>query len=498
MRPLRGRQVGLIPQIRQAIQQGHKRIIVQAPCGFGKTVVSAHLIAGCIEKSKRPIFTVPSLSLIQQTIDSFERQGIHDIGVMQSQHERTNREAQTQIASVQTLIRRELPDVHLVLIDECHQEFKKLYEILDSPEWASKVVIGFSATPWKKSMGRRWTHLIVAASIQQMIDEGYQCPVQTYWPKDGYKPDFSKVKMGKNELGENDYDEGQAAQVMSQNALVGNVVDNWIENGPGSHTLLFATNRAHAAKLQEEFLARGVAWGYIDANTEDGERREVFRRYDEGELKGIASVGCLTTGLDRHVLCIILCVKTKSKIKYVQIVGRGMRIAEGKEFLMLFDHSMTSKELGLIETIHRDRLDCSDPNSKEPAYEDEKPPKKPAECHLCHAVMNPGARSCPGCGAMGDFRLDVEEVDGELVLAKIEPKPAKFTMTDKQQFWSELLAIAHEQGRQRGWCSNSYRERHQVWPKGMIDVMKEPSQETRRWVKNKQIRYAKSRAKEAV
>ena len=119
LRPLRPRQAQAIADIRQAIKDGHKRIILQAPCGFGKTLTAAWLIGGALSKGTRPLFTAPAISLIDQTVKAFEFEGIRDIGVMQAQHERTDREAQVQVASVQTLIKRELPEVDFLMLDEC-------------------------------------------------------------------------------------------------------------------------------------------------------------------------------------------------------------------------------------------------------------------------------------------------------------------------------------------------------------------------------------------
>ena len=164
LRPLRPRQEVCIEAIRQAVKSGHKRIVVQAPTGFGKTLTAAHLIHGSVQKGRRPIFTVPSITLVEQTLKAFEAEGLSDIGIIQAQHERTDWAAQIQIASLHTLIKRALPEVDLILIDECHENFDGLNERLDGDEWKDKIAIGLSATPWAKGMGLRWTHLVVAAT----------------------------------------------------------------------------------------------------------------------------------------------------------------------------------------------------------------------------------------------------------------------------------------------------------------------------------------------
>src|SRR6185312_1708133 len=159
--PLRGRQPRAIDELRQAIREGHKRIILQAPCGSGKTIMASHMIAGALDKGNRPLFCVPRLSLLNQTVRKFEVQGIHDIGVIQADHERTDPFARVQVASIETLVRRALPEVDFGIIDECHIQYQALNRIIDSEEWKNKIVIGLSATPWAKGMGLRWTKLVM-------------------------------------------------------------------------------------------------------------------------------------------------------------------------------------------------------------------------------------------------------------------------------------------------------------------------------------------------
>jgi len=118
LRPLRPRQAAAIEQIRHAIAEGHRRIILQAPTGFGKTLTSAHIIESALQKGSRPLFTCPAITLVDQTLKAFEAEGIRDIGVIQAQHARTDHRAAVQVASVQTLIRRAVPEVTFALIDE--------------------------------------------------------------------------------------------------------------------------------------------------------------------------------------------------------------------------------------------------------------------------------------------------------------------------------------------------------------------------------------------
>jgi superfamily II DNA or RNA helicase len=107
--------------LRQSLLSAHKRPMLQMPTGSGKTLTSAHMVAGALGKSKRVAFVVPRTTLVDQTVREFEREGISAIGVMQAAHLRTDSRQPVQICSAQTLARRERPDVDLVIVDEAHE-----------------------------------------------------------------------------------------------------------------------------------------------------------------------------------------------------------------------------------------------------------------------------------------------------------------------------------------------------------------------------------------
>ena len=259
MRPLRPRQLQAITAIRDAIREGHKRIILQAPTGFGKTLTSAHVIAAALKKNTRPLFTCPAISLVDQTLAAFEREGIDDIGVIQANHVRTNNRATVQIASVQTLIRRAMPDIGFALIDEVHEQFDGLDAMLDSPEWKDKIVIGLSATPWAKGMGLRWTKLIIAGTINDMIAEGHACPAVIYGPDKDVDREALAVKAG-------EFEEAGSAAAMSDKSIIGDVLKEWQEKSPREKTFAFCVNRDHAKAQMEAFQDAGIPFGYIDCN----------------------------------------------------------------------------------------------------------------------------------------------------------------------------------------------------------------------------------------
>ena len=181
MKQLRDYQEQAIDQLKQAFRTGSKRVVLQMPTGGGKTAVAGAIIRMAREKGNKICFVVPALSLINQTVDSFIADGLpdQDIGVIQATHERTDWRRPIQIASVQTLNRRELPEVDLWIIDECHVIYKVYFSIL---EQSKAPMIGLSATPWARGLGKIYQKLIIGTTTQELIDNGYLSGFVAYAP----------------------------------------------------------------------------------------------------------------------------------------------------------------------------------------------------------------------------------------------------------------------------------------------------------------------------
>ena len=295
---LRPYQATTVAQTEQALLASASHMVLQLATGGGKTVIAAHIILKALEGGKRVIFIVSDLSLIQQTIDRFISNGISifDIGVIQAKHELTNWNKRVQIASRQTLERRNMPPTDIVIIDEVHK-WSKSYEKWLKGAWSHIPVIGLSATPWRRGLGKYFKNLIIGATTQELIDAGHLSPFRVFAPA---SPDLSKVRTVAG-----DYRDDDLSEAMNKDGLVADVVDTWIARGKGRPTLCFAVDRTHAKHLQQQFIAGGVVAEYIDCFTAAPDRDAIAKRFHTGQVEVVCNVGCLTTGVDWDVRCII-------------------------------------------------------------------------------------------------------------------------------------------------------------------------------------------------
>src|SRR6478736_2276677 len=173
MRALHPHQELALAQLRESLRSGHRRPLIQSPTGSGKTVLAAAIVEGALAKGKRVIFTVPKLSLIDQTVERFNEDGIRAIGVVQGFHPDTDGTQPVQVCSIQTLRRRKLPDADIVLIDEAHEVHDFYRTWMGMPEWQKTPFIGLTATPWTKGLGKLYDDLIVPTTTAEMIDKGF-------------------------------------------------------------------------------------------------------------------------------------------------------------------------------------------------------------------------------------------------------------------------------------------------------------------------------------
>jgi DNA repair protein RadD len=441
---------------------------------------------GARAKGKSVAFVVPRLSLIDQTVAAFEAEGIDCVGVMQGIHERTDRSQPVQVCSVQTLARRKRPNVDLVIIDEAHELHKEIFRwMADCP---GIPFIGLSATPWSRGIGKYYDDLIIAATTRELIDAGFLSDFVAFAPSE---PDLSSVSTVAG-----DFKQDELGDAMDKPAITGDIISTWLSRGENRPTIAFCVNRRHAQHVCERFLEAATAAEYADCDTERKDREAMFARFRAGETKILCNVGILTTGLDLPMVsCLIDAQPTKSRILFVQKIGRGLRTAESKDKLLILDHAGNHLRLGMVTDIGQDHLDAGKERQNANQRTRERGEPLPKLCEGCKAIVPRAARECPSCGSPIRARTEVEAVDGELVElgARRSGQPS---IEDKAAFFAELKGHATIKGYKEGWAANQYREKFGVWPNDPRVRCVQPSRpslKTLNWIKSRAIAFAKRR-----
>lgn len=480
--------------LRASLRSGHRRPMVQSPTGSGKTVTAAMIVEAALRKGKRVAVTVPAISLVDQTMEAFYNEGIRECGVIQADHRQTDWSKPVQICSLDTLHKRDaLPKVDLVLVDEAHVIKKALLKwIMVRPDMP---FIGLSATPWTRGLGNIYDDLIAPATIKSLIAQGFLCPHRTYAPS---HPELEGVRTTAGE-----YNGADLARKANQKALVGDVIETWFALAEHRPTICFAVDCAHARILQERFKDADVSAAYVDHTMPLRERNQVSRDFESGKITVICNVDCLGLGVDLpDIACISYARPTKSIVRWVQNIGRGLRRAEGKDDLLVLDHSDTTLRLGFVDDVGRD---CLDSGKLRRDQDREREAPLPKACPQCAYVKPAGVRECPKCGFMPEPQTSARSVDGTLVeldedrrkrLKEARKRSKQFSMAEKLTVFRMLRCYAQRHGYKMGWAANKYREFFKVWPNGLGDPPPlEPSPEILDWIKSRQIAWAKSKRK---
>lgn len=187
-----------------------RTFVLYAPVGFGKAVISALITDGLISHNMRVLFVAPYTVLIEQTVNRFIQYGINadEISIIWQNHPAYDPTKLIQIASADTLIRRQMPtNIDLIIIDEAHIRRKKLLEYIRGTK---AKVIGLSGTPFAAFMGRYYNKLIKPTSMKELIKIGDLSSYELYAP---ISPNLKGIKTQQTVMG-TDYKEDELARIM--------------------------------------------------------------------------------------------------------------------------------------------------------------------------------------------------------------------------------------------------------------------------------------------
>lgn len=480
----------------------YNSFMVYSPTGSGKTGLSAFITDGFVSRGMRVLMTCPYTVLVTQTAKRFIQYGLpeDEISYVWRDHPNYDPERKIQIASADTLIRRDFPEnIDLLIVDEAHLRRKKMLEVIKYLTTETHVkVIGLSGTPFAPFLGKYYQRLIKPTTIKELMDTGVLCGYEFFAPT---KPDLSGVKVTRSDEFGSDYKEDEVAEIMCGADLVGDIVSNWLSHGEDRPTVAFCVNVNHANYVTLQFNKAGVNAEVMTAQTPHDERQMMIHRFEQGATKIIVSVGTLIAGFDSDVRCIIYARPTKSEIRWLQIIGRGLRTAKGKDKCLVFDHSGSVHRLGYPDSIEYDTLPSKNDGMKTAVSEreNEKREKLPKECSQCHYMKPAGVYQCPKCGHKPLAGEDVD-TDASRGLKQISGKKKAVTKQQKQSWWSQIKFYQRQRAAQGkpvsdGWCAHTFKDKFGTWPNGLQDYPMEITPEVNNYIKWKQIAFAKGREK---
>jgi len=343
--PLRDYQRDMLDRL-QTEWGRHRSVMVQMPTGTGKTVLMAEIIRELRIKNLelRVLIVAHRRELIEQI-----RQTISDFGI-----EKEN----VTVESIQKISKADCKSTStdastpcepsLVIVDEAHHALAKTYRRLWE-WWPQAKFLGLTATPCRLN-GAPFTDLfdtlLQSWDIQRFIDKGWLSDFE-YVSAAPESLMMRQVGQLQKRGADGDYQTKEMVTVMDVPESIRHLFDTYKAYAWGKKGIVYAIDRQHAQHIAAYYQAHGVKCAVIDSRTPAGERDRIVEAYKNNEaVDVIVNVDIFSEGFDcPEVEFIQLARPTLSLCKYLQQVGRGMRVSKGKSHVLILD------QVGLYQTF---------------------------------------------------------------------------------------------------------------------------------------------------
>lgn len=438
-------------KVYNAWDEGHKNVLLIMPTGSGKTVCFCNIaIEHAIERSLiEPVaIVVHRKELVQQISLTLAHEDVtHNIiaqrktilGIIAGHRKECgknyyNANGNITVISVDTLNARFVTyeswakKVKLWITDEATH-------LLKENKWGRAVAIfinakglGVTATPQRLDKQGLGSHvegvfdvMIEGPTSKWLIQQGHLCKYKVAVPQGDYQEHLKQA--GTN----TDFTKKAMAEASTKSQIVGDVVTNHLKFANGLQTILFASDVKTAFEMEAKFLEAGIPAKTLTGETNDQERLQAMIDFRERRTRILINVDLFDEGLDvPGIECVQMARPTMSLGKFLQMVGRGLRVAVGKDFLMLIDHVGNVGRHGLPDKPRQWTLDRIKKRRKTINL------MRICDNPQCYSPYDRELTECPWCGTPairsggngGGGRTPPEQVDGDLFL--IDP----FTMKE--------------------------------------------------------------------
>lgn len=335
-------------------RDGVRSILVQMPTGTGKTVLMAEVIR---EQAEAGVLVVTHrVELVEQIAETLRRFGVQH-GVIAGGKKRVSAD-RVQVTSIQTLNRRVgllefVPGT--VVVDEAHHAPAKTYRMLWE-WWPAARFVGLTATPCRmggEPLTDLFDEMLQSWSIGTFIERGWLSDFE-YVSADPNSEAVRRVSGLTKRGVDGDYQVKEMATVMDCPESIAHLYDSYKAFADGKKGIVYAINREHARHIADYYTEQGVRCCVVDAKTPAEERRRMVEAYRRGDIGLMVNVDIFSEGWDvPEVEVIQLARPTLSLSKYLQQVGRGMRVADGKSHVVILDQVGTYLTFGM-PTENRD------------------------------------------------------------------------------------------------------------------------------------------------
>ena len=331
-------------------------VMVQMPTGTGKTYLLASVVYGEIERSDKASvwIVVHRRELVEQIEDTLEKFGEMLNGKIKSDTylPLLSENPRIKVMSIQWLSRHyeELEEQpSLIVVDEAHHAVAKTYaEVMNAYPEAKK--LGVTATPCrlrKRGFTKLFDTLLMSWSTKRFIAAG-RLSLYDYMSIKADSEDQRRI-LGLTQRGaDGDFSLKEMSEKLDVRPSIERLCDTVLRYAADKKGITYAIDIAHAEHIAEEYRQHGINAVAISSKTAKEERHTNIDRFKEGEIQVLVNVDLFGEGFDcPDVEFIQLARPTLSLAKYLQQVGRGLRVFEGKKYCLILDNVGLYRLFGL-------------------------------------------------------------------------------------------------------------------------------------------------------
>lgn len=315
--------------------QGHSKTLLVLPTGCGKTIVFAKVAEECVRHGDRVLIMAHRGELLEQASDKISKTTGLGTAVEKAEQTCLGSWFRIVVGSVQSLqnenrLKRFDADYFdTIIVDEAHHVLSNSYQKV-MEYFSGAKVLGVTATPDRgdmRNLGNFFESLAYEYTLPKAIKEGYLSPIKAMTIP--LKIDFSHVAVQAGDFKVSDIDTAldpylhQIAQEMKKYCM-------------DRKTVVFLPLVKTSQKFRDILNSEGFRAAECNGSTQA--RTEILEDFDKGKYNVLCNSMLLTEGWDcPSVDCVIVLRPTKVRSLYCQMVGRGIRLCEGKENLLLLD-----------------------------------------------------------------------------------------------------------------------------------------------------------------
>ena len=330
--------------------EGHGKTLLVLPTGTGKTIVFSGITEECVRRGERVLILAHRGELLDQAADKLKKATGLGCSVEKAEQSCLGSWYRVVVGSVQTLMREKRLSGFSqdyfddIIIDEAHHAISDSYQTI-LRHFDKAKVLGVTATPDRgdmKNLGQVFDSLAYEYTLPQAIKEGYLSPIKAVTIP--LKLDLSGVTMQSGDFKASDID-------TALDPYLYQIADEMKNYCADRKTVVFLPLVKTSQKFRDILNERGFR--AAEVNGESPDRAEILEDFDNGRYDVLCNSMLLTEGWDcPSVDCVIVLRPTKVRGLYCQMVGRGTRLCEGKENLLLLDFLWHTERHELCRPAH--------------------------------------------------------------------------------------------------------------------------------------------------